>query len=290
MAHQAIILNVMIASPSDVAEERQLVRDAIYEWNTIHSKQFGIMLNPIGWETHVAPQMGGRAQEIINKQILENSDILIGIFWTRLGTSTGEYVSGTVEEITKHVEKEKLASIYISQKAYPNNINVEQLQLLRQQTTTWMDQGLLDFYDNHIDFKQKIKNHLTLHLQDNEYIQGIINNLNSSNPISQVISKQRIELNDAMIQIITNSGKFNTDVQFLRHLGGVSFHVGELGLNLKDGRELAKWQDAIESLTQYGLLKDRGYKGELFHLTNEGWKAFDQLQTQLKENKIILHL
>lgn len=167
MAHQAIILNVMIASPSDVAEERQLVRDAIYEWNTIHSKQFGIMLNPIGWETHVAPQMGGRAQEIINKQILENSDILIGIFWTRLGTSTGEYVSGTVEEITKHVEKEKLASIYISQKAYPNNINVEQLQLLRQQTTIWMDQGLLDFYDNHIDFKQKIKNHLTLHLQDN---------------------------------------------------------------------------------------------------------------------------
>ena len=119
---------------------------------------------------------------------------------------------------------------------------------------------------------------------------NIFKELNPSNPISQVISKQRIELNDAMIQIITNSGKFNTDVQFLRHLGGVSFHVGELGLNLKDDRELAKWQDAIESLTQYGLLKDRGYKGELFHLTNEGWKAFDQLQTQLKENKIILHL
>lgn len=31
MAYQATVLNVMIASPSDVIEERQLVRDAIYE-------------------------------------------------------------------------------------------------------------------------------------------------------------------------------------------------------------------------------------------------------------------
>lgn len=31
MAYQATILNVMIASPNDVSEERQLVRDAIYE-------------------------------------------------------------------------------------------------------------------------------------------------------------------------------------------------------------------------------------------------------------------
>lgn len=84
MAYQATILNVMIASPSDVAEERQLIRDAIYEWNAIHSKQFGVMLNPVGWENNVAPQMGSRPQEIINKRILNNSDILLAIFWTRL--------------------------------------------------------------------------------------------------------------------------------------------------------------------------------------------------------------
>lgn len=290
MAHQAIILNVMIASPSDVAEERQLVRDAIYEWNTIHSKQFGIMLNPVCWETHVAPEMGDRPQEIINKRILENSDILIGIFWTRLGTPTGEYVSGTVEEISKHITSKKLTCLYICDRPISPSQITDQYSKLQTQINNWKPSGVLNFYRELAGFKENIKNHLTLHIQDNEYIQEIINNLNSSNPISQVISKQRIELNDAMIQIITNSGKFNTDVQFLRHLGGVSFHVGELGLNLKDGRELAKWQDAIESLTQYGLLKDRGYKGELFHLTNEGWKAFDQLQTQLKENKIILHL
>ena len=131
MAYQATILNVMIASPNDVSEERQLVRDAIYEWNAIHSKQFGVMLNPVGWETHVAPEMGGRPQEIINKRILEDSDILLGIFWTRLGTETGEYVSGTVEEISRHIASQKLTSIYICDRPIPPSKITDQYQIYK---------------------------------------------------------------------------------------------------------------------------------------------------------------
>ncbi|MHA3082195.1 DUF4062 domain-containing protein [Acinetobacter sp. ANC 5383] len=282
MAYQATILNIMIASPSDVAEERQLVRDAIYEWNAIHSKQFGIMLNSVGWETHVAPEMGDRPQEIINKRILENSDILIGIFWTRLGTPTGEYVSGTVEEISKHIGSEKLTCLYICDRPISPSQITDQYSKLQTQINEWKPSGVLNFYRELTGFKENIKNHLTLHLQNNEYIQEIIKGFKSSNSIP---SSQTIQPSEEMIQILLNAGKSNSDVQFLRHLSGVSFHVGELGMNLRDGRELAKWQDAIESLTQYGLLKDRGYKGELFHLTNEGWKAFDQLKVQPKENK-----
>lgn len=175
MAYQATILNVMIASPSDAAEERQLVRDAIYEWNAIHSKQFGVMLNPIGWETHVAPEMGSSPQEIINKRILENSDILIGIFWTRLGTETGEYVSGTVEEISKHIASQKLASLYVCEKPIPPSQITEQYQKLQVQIREWMPSGVIDFYNDLSNFKQKIKDHLTLHIQDNEYIHKLLN-------------------------------------------------------------------------------------------------------------------
>ena len=56
--------------------------------------------------------MGGRAQEILNKQILERCDLLVGIFWTRIGTETGGYISGTVEEIEKHVASKKPAMLY----------------------------------------------------------------------------------------------------------------------------------------------------------------------------------
>ncbi|NNH39622.1 DUF4062 domain-containing protein [Acinetobacter terrae] len=285
MAYQATILNVMIASPSDVAEERQLVRDAIYEWNAIHSKQFGVMLNPVGWETHVAPEMGNRPQEIINQRILNNSDILLAIFWTRLGTETGEYVSGTVEEISKHINSQKLTSIYICDKPIPPSQITEQYQKLQLQIREWMPSGVLDFYNDLSSFKQKIKDHLSLHIQQNEYIQNIVNELNSNDTPIETSTKQAIEPSDEMVQILLNAGNAESQINFRRYLGGQSLFVGNLDINLNKARELAKWEDALNELLNLGLIKDRGYKGELFDLTKEGWDAFDQLKAQLKENQ-----
>ena len=274
----------MIASPNDVSEERQLVRDAIYEWNAIHSKQFGVMLNPVGWETHVAPEMGGRPQEIINKRILEDSDILLGIFWTRLGTETGEYVSGTVEEISRHIASQKLTSIYICDRPIPPSKITDQYQKLQVQIREWMPNGVLEFYNDLLTLKQKIKDHITLQLQNNEYIHNLLDNSSFENEAPSS-NKHSIEPSDEMVQILLNAGKNNDDIQFIRTMGGVLFKVGNLNMHLTEGRELAKWQHTIENLVSYGLLKDRGYKNELFYLTNDGWNAFDQLNTQLEENQ-----
>lgn len=97
MAYNAKVFNVMIASPGDVASERSIIRDVIYEWNAIHSQLRNIVLLPIGWESHSSPEMGDTPQGIINKQVLLKCDLLVGVFWTRLGTKTREFESGTVE-------------------------------------------------------------------------------------------------------------------------------------------------------------------------------------------------
>lgn len=282
MAYQATILNVMIASPSDVAEERQLVRDAIYEWNAIHSKQSNIMLNPVGWEHNVAPQMGSRPQEIINNSILNDSDILIGIFWTRIGSPTGEYVSGTIEEITKHCEKNKLASIYISQKPYPDHINLEQLQHLRDQKEIWLKEGLLDFYDNSLSFKQKIKDHLSVHIQKNEYIRTIVDKLKTTNTPIESSTKKTIEPSDEMVQLIINAGETESEIQFISGIDCTNLYVGDLKLNLDTPRKIATWKSTLYELVMLGLIQDE-YNGKLFSLTQQGWKAFDQLKEQRQE-------
>lgn len=284
MAHQAIILNVIIASPSDVAEERQLVRDAIYEWNAIHSKQFGIMLNPVGWETHVAPEMGDRPQEIINKRILENSDILIGIFWTRLGTPTGEYVSGTVEEISKHINSKKLTCLYICDRPISPSQITDQYSKLQTQINEWKPSGVLNFYRELAGFKENIKNHLTLHIRDNEYIQEIINNLSSSKSVSPTSSNQTIQPSEEMIQILLNAGESESEIQFLENIDTTNLYAGNLQLNLNGQREISVWKSAIKNLEKLGLIED-DYEGKLFKLTQNGWKTFDQLQAQLEGNK-----
>ena len=81
------------------AARARRVRDVLDEWNSVNGARRGIMLFPLGWETDVAPEMGDEPQKIINKRILKDADLLVGIFWTRLGTPTSGYASGAVEEI-----------------------------------------------------------------------------------------------------------------------------------------------------------------------------------------------
>jgi hypothetical protein len=96
MSYSANVYNVMIASPGDVAKEKQLAREVVLKWNDLHSKQTKIVLLTISWETHSSPELGDRPQAIINKQVLKDADLLIGIFWTRIGTPTGKAESGTL--------------------------------------------------------------------------------------------------------------------------------------------------------------------------------------------------
>lgn len=86
MSFSATVLNVLIASPSDVPEEREAITESLYEWNALNSQTTGFVLLPVRWESHSAPTMGDRPQGIINNQVVRNCDMLIGAFWTRLGS------------------------------------------------------------------------------------------------------------------------------------------------------------------------------------------------------------
>jgi hypothetical protein len=110
------VYDILIASPNDVSEERKTVREAIYQWNAINSRKFNAILEPVTWETHSRSEMGDRPQALLNKQIVEACDILIALFWTRLGTPTGSESSGTVEEIKKFLDAGKPVIVYFSNK------------------------------------------------------------------------------------------------------------------------------------------------------------------------------
>jgi Domain of unknown function (DUF4062) len=114
MSFKADSLRVMIASPSDLAEERKAAAEAINDWNAQHAEAESVVLLPIMWETHAKPATGVRPQEAINEQLVAQSDILVGMFWTKIGTSTGVAESGTIEEVDKFVNSCKPALLYFS--------------------------------------------------------------------------------------------------------------------------------------------------------------------------------
>jgi hypothetical protein len=132
MPIQATTYRVLIASPSDLTEERQAATDAITAWNAQHAAAESVVLLPVKWETQATPESGVRPQEAINAQLVCNSDMLIGMFWTKIGTSTGVADSGTVEEIDQFVAAGKPAMLYFSNRPIePSKIDLTQLGKLR---------------------------------------------------------------------------------------------------------------------------------------------------------------
>lgn len=126
-----VIVEVLIASPSDTMQQRDAIERAIHDWNGVHAIEFGVVLLPRRWERDTYPTMGASPQQIVNRQIVDRSAVLVGVFWTRLGTRTDDADSGTAEEVERFIAAGKPAHLYFSnQPAAPGTIDTDQLDRL----------------------------------------------------------------------------------------------------------------------------------------------------------------
>lgn len=97
MKRSRIIIRIFLASPSDVAKEREITNTVIAELNRSIAPKLGHLIELIRWEDMV-PSMGRPEQVILDQADIENLDVFIGILWNRFGTPTGRANSGTEEE------------------------------------------------------------------------------------------------------------------------------------------------------------------------------------------------
>lgn len=83
------------------------------------------------WRQHSAAEHGVRPQESLNKQLVDESDLLIALFWHRLGTDTGEAESGTVEEIERATANDAyVAVLRCTRDVPPDQLDTQQLERL----------------------------------------------------------------------------------------------------------------------------------------------------------------
>ncbi|MVW78091.1 hypothetical protein [Bordetella sp. 02P26C-1] len=163
MPYSATVFNILIASPSDVPDERQAIAESLHEWNALHSESTGKVLLPVMWESHSAPSMGNRPQGIINEQVVKSCDMLIGAFWTRLGSPTGVEDSGTVEEIKWFLKQKKPVMLYYSDApVQPSKIDKTQLDKLENFKKSIRNQGIQEEYSSIEQLKTKLSRHLTI--------------------------------------------------------------------------------------------------------------------------------
>jgi hypothetical protein len=280
MSYEAIVINVMIACPSDVATERQVVKDVVQEWNSINSEDKKIILMPLSWDTHSSPKMGERAQEIINKQVLEHCDLLVAIFWTRLGSPTGDARSGTVEEIEKHLNSGKPTMIYFSSVPVRlDSVDDKQYKVLQEFKQECEQKGLIETYESISEFRDKFARQLAQTIIRYFAVEREV-------PANDVQAKETNfipTLRDEAKQLLIEAS-LDSRGTILKIASGSGLHISTHNTQFVEkgnARSEAKWKSALEQLINQGLIEDRGYKGEVFVLTDEGYRVADFLKMEL---------
>lgn len=190
MTFPATVVRVLIASPGDTGQARVLLRDVLQEWNSLHAEDTHVMLLPVMWERDATPEMGDRPQGIINRQLVDASDILVGIFWTRLGTPTSEAESGTAEEIERFIRAGKPVLIYFSQEpVVPNSIDAEEYGRLNTFRESLKERGLFDGYSSQEELWRKATAALTRTIRQRFRVEVPERPFEASRPAARLLAR-----------------------------------------------------------------------------------------------------
>jgi hypothetical protein len=292
--YKATVLSVMVASPTDVSQERLIARDVIAEWNAVHANDRKTVLMPLGWETHAMPAMGDRPQAIINGQLLKEADLLIAMFWTRIGSPTGAAVSGTVEEIEEHIGAGRPAMIYFSSApVLPSSIVPEQYAAVQDFKQSLQRRGLYEEYESLSDFRQKFSRQLAKTIISAFPIRN-----ETLSAESEAASYSLDDQYESLGEWVTKTGQLLALSEFGRELlleatkdrqGAImslttmdGSHVQTNGKDFVTGgpRSEAQWRGAVSELERLGMIEDRAGKQEVFFVTDKGYQFAERVDQQ----------
>jgi anti-sigma regulatory factor (Ser/Thr protein kinase) len=165
-------LRLLVASPGDTEVERETVDQVVAELNRGIADERGLVLDVVKWETYARPGVGQDAQDVINRQ-LPSPDLVVGVFWKRLGTPTPRAPSGTAEELESALRRWEASEtheilVYFNKAEYtPTADDLPQLSALLGFRDSLERLGVLVWdYNGPGEFETLLRQHLTGAIRD----------------------------------------------------------------------------------------------------------------------------
>jgi hypothetical protein len=164
------VLRVVIASPGDVAAERDIAAAVLEDLNRSIAADRGVRLEAVRWETDTYPGFNADGPQGLIDPILriQDSEVLIGIFWRRFGTPTMGAASGTEHEFRVAYEAWKQngrphVMVYFNQKPYTaqSKEDTDQWGRVLEFKSTFPQEGLWSPYKGITQFEKLLRTHLT---------------------------------------------------------------------------------------------------------------------------------
>lgn len=156
--------DLLISSPGDVDKYVDTVKECVEDFNRLLGRINSSEIVCKHWSTDSYAQSGDKPQELLNKQFVRDCDAAVAIFWTRFGTPTDKYGSGSEEEIEEMLSAGKQVFVYfIDEPLEPSSMNNEQYKKVQAFRESYKDKGIYRVVKNIDDFKKQFTNDLTLH-------------------------------------------------------------------------------------------------------------------------------
>ncbi len=131
MPQNGFIYRILLISPSDCNKEKKAIIKTIHKWNLLNSFPTSCILEPIVWEIQSRTDLDKKKRSSGHKQLTETHDILVGAFWTRLGTQNGEAEDRTIDIIESFRKSGKPVLLFFSSNpVIPSSIVTEQFNHL----------------------------------------------------------------------------------------------------------------------------------------------------------------
>lgn len=167
------LVRVFVTYPADVAQEARLVDNIAQELNATMGGVHKVRMEVIRWERDVRAGVGSDAQEFVNGQLGADYEVLIGVFWSRVGSPTPRASSGSIEEIDialrrfRNSQTLPLVMIYFKTAGIdPMNVEPGQLAMLRDLRNQLSDNGVLyKTFQDQVAFESLVRIDLARALQ-----------------------------------------------------------------------------------------------------------------------------
>lgn len=243
MPSQTTTFKCLLISPSDVAEERRAVVEAVERWNTTTGINLDAHVVVSRWE-FARPEMGAPPQDVINTQLVDGADFGIAIFWAKVGTPTAKHPSGSVEEVERLLGKGANVMVYFSSRAVPHEaLRDDQYDKLMAVRKEYEKRGLLASFASADKLSEMVSLHLT------SLVSGLLTKLRAGNqpiPSTGVLTAPmpdvRVLVSSAMVGREEMEPLLVVEVQ---NHSPVPFYFGGLFVSLKSGTRLFITRDAI---------------------------------------------
>jgi hypothetical protein len=190
MPKEILYVKVAFCAPTDVSEELTIAREIVDEWNVNHGENCNLLVKLVNWQSDSRPGLG-RAQGIINQDVIDCADIVVGIFWTRFGSPTGVAESGTEEEIRRAIKFKRKLLVYFSTRPTHLAVLAHQISRIEKFKQEFQGEGFYWQYGSLETFKSDLRRHLAKYLNEWPKAQSLNQPKRKSKPskISQVGNK-----------------------------------------------------------------------------------------------------